>query len=144
MHFIWKLNCASLLWFRLAIDLWRPQHIYQCSVFSNTCHVRVATDPQDQILLAAGQMMQFCVVRKATAHRQQNITYICPAPHNKTSIQLYVSHPFRRSFGRHSSHYKAYNYGVLSPSSGLDQCFSTAGSWHHLYRTARDSPGIDN
>jgi len=25
-----------------------------------------------------------------------------------------------------------------------DQCFSTAGPWHQLYRAARDSPAIDN
>jgi hypothetical protein len=24
----------------------------------------------------------------------------------------------------------------------LQQCFSTAGPWHQLYRAARDSPGI--
>jgi hypothetical protein len=36
-------------------------------------------DPQDQILLAAGQMMQFGVVRKIMVHRQQNVRYICPA-----------------------------------------------------------------
>ena len=34
-----------------------------------------------------------------------------------------MSHPYGRPFGPHNTYYKAYNYGVVSPSSGLDSSF---------------------
>jgi len=42
---------------------------------------------------------------------------------NKNSIPLYVSQPFRRSFGRHSTYYKAYSYLSSLTPSDLDSSF---------------------